>query len=108
MKVMHQPACVHPPTESQEPAKSSSNLRSTETIHVLTGVCDKRLTLRVERIPVLEPVRFRLDGLSRAGDDTGLFTSFVGPFETGSSTADVGLSFLSGGLPLRPRRTVNK
>jgi hypothetical protein len=105
---MHPPSCVHPPTENQEPAKSSSKLRSTGTIHVLTGVCDKRLSLRVERIPVLEPVRFRLNGLSRAGDDNGVFTSVVDPFETGSSAADVGLSFLGGGLPLRPRRTVNK
>jgi hypothetical protein len=84
----------------------SSILPSTESTHELTGECDKRLALRVERIPVLELVRFRLDGLSCTGDDNGLFASFVAPFE-GLSSAEVDLSFLSGGLPLRPRWTVS-
>ena len=103
---MAPPASVHPLTENQEPAKPLSISPPTETIHGLTGVCDERLTLCVDRIPVLpllEPVRFRLDGLSGVGDDNGLFASFVAPFEEGRSTAEVDLSFLSGGLPLRPR-----
>ncbi len=83
--------------------KTVKHLPPTGIIHELTGVCDTRLTLCVDRVPVLpllEPVRLRLDGLSGSGDCNGLLASFVVPFK-GSSTADVGLSFLSGGLPLR-------
>lgn len=106
MKAKVPPTSVHPQTESQEPVKSSGILPPRENVYELTGVCDRRLTLCVDRVPVLpllEAVRFRLFGLSGAGDDSGLFASFVAPFEEGRSTADVDFSFLSDGLPLRPR-----
>ena len=59
VKMRVPPALVHLPTENQEPAKSSNILPPTETIHKLTGVRDTRLTLCIDRIPLLEPVRFR-------------------------------------------------
>ena len=71
----------------------------------MTGVCDTRLTLCVDRTPVLpllELVRFRFDGPSGSGDCNGRFASFVVPLE-GRSIADVDLSFLGDGLPFRPR-----